>query len=204
MIFGVAMLFSITQATAAEDFKFIDNPTFYIGVSGGLSTVDTGVTAVTGTASLDEDDFGAKIFVGVNINEFISVEAFYANLGEATLTANNGDTITFGGTTFAVGANNVKIAVDGVAYGIMPVFGYNVTEQFRPFAKVGIQRWDAEVTASSSAGNIVASDDGTDIMFGVGFMFAVSDSIGFRAEFERIKFDDSDADFISAGVQFTF
>ena len=39
--------------------------------------------------------------------------------------------------------------------------------QFSPFFKVGVQRWEAEATATSSAGDASFSEDGTDIFLGL-------------------------------------
>jgi OOP family OmpA-OmpF porin len=202
---GVAALLSQPNSSAAETngSSFMDSLTFYVGGSVGRSTVETGVSATTGTASLDEDDTGFKFFGGVNLNKYFSVEGFYTNLGEASLTGNNGDTFQFRGSTFAFTAS-ANITVEGKAYGITPVLGYDVTERFRPFVKLGIQRWELDATVTSSSGSAALSDDGTDLVYGIGFLFGVTDNIAIRMEAERFKFDDANVDLLSIGAQVRF
>ena len=102
-LISVALLTMGSSQTFAQDagFKFIDNPSVYLGAGAGRSSIDAGVTATTGTATLDEDDIGYKAFAGLQINKFLAAEVFYANLGEAELTGNNGDTFGANGTTSA-------------------------------------------------------------------------------------------------------
>ncbi len=190
------MLFGVVSAAQAAEF--------YIGLGAGKTTLETGIANTTGTAKLDEDDTGKKIFAGVHLNKFISIEAFYADLGEASLSGNNGDTFQFNGSTFAFTANNVKITSKGKGFGIAPMVGYNITENFRPFAKIGVHRWDIDTTATTSAGSASISNSGTDLMFGLGLAYSFTKNIGIRAEYERFKFDGDDADLISASIQYTF
>jgi outer membrane autotransporter protein len=108
------------------------------------------------------------------------------------------------GTTYTFTANNVTVETVGTSYGIVPVFGYDVTESFRPFAKVGVHRWDFDATLTSSAGNATFSDSGTDVMFGAGFTYKFYKNMALRAEFERYTFGDNDVDLISVSAQYTF
>ena len=201
---GAGMLAMATQAHAEEMSGFIDNPTFYVGGSAGRASTDTGVTDTTGTASLDEDDTAFKIFGGVNLNKYLAIEGFYADFGEASLSGNNGDTFTARGTTYTFTANDVNLKLQGKAFGIAPVVGYDVTEYFRPFAKVGIQRWDLDGSVNTSVGNFDYSETGTDVYYGVGALISVAEGFGIRAEAERFKFDSEDVDLISVGLQYQF
>ena len=186
----------------AEDF--ISNPKFYVGVGVGKSSVDTGVTATTGTARLDEDDTGYKIFGGVQVNNIVGVEAFYVDFGEVSLTGNNGDTFAHQGTTYTFTANNVKVTAAAKTFGIAPTLGYDVTEQFRPYVKAGFHRWDADASVTASSGSAALSDSGTDLMYGLGAVYMITDNVGIGAEYERFKFDSEDVDFLSANLRYKF
>jgi opacity protein-like surface antigen len=192
-----------SYAKAEESSMLFDKPTFYIGAGSGLSNVDTGITATTGTAKLDEDDIAYKAFVGVNLNKFLSIEGFYVNLGEASLSGNNGDTFVSNGTTFTF-TGTAEVVTDATAWGIAPIVGFDVTENFRPFAKVGLHMWDASASVTTTAGNAALTDSGTDMMFGAGFTYKFDKNIAIRTEFERFKFDDENVDLISASAQYTF
>jgi OOP family OmpA-OmpF porin len=202
MAIGGLVAFSSTNvASAAEEFKFVDNPTFFIGASAGQSSVDTGISNTTGSAILDEKDTGFKLFGGANLNKYLGIEGFYADLGETSLSGNNGDTFTANGTVFAFTASG-SVSIEGTAYGFAPVFGVDITDNIRPFVKVGIQRWDQSVSVNGTNANL--SESGTDPYFGIGILVSITDNIGIRAEAERFKFDDDNVDLISAGLQYTF
>ena len=62
------MSFGFNSIAYADDF-------FYVGAGAGKTTVDTGVTV--GTASLDEDDSGFKVFAGIPLNQYLAIEYFY-------------------------------------------------------------------------------------------------------------------------------
>jgi OOP family OmpA-OmpF porin len=192
-----------SSAKAEEEFKFLDDPTFYGGFGIGQSSIDTGVTAITGSASLEEEDTGFKFFGGVNLNKLISVELFYADLGQASLSGNTGDTFQSDGTTF-IFTGSGSITLEGISYGLVPVIGYDVTDNIRPFAKLGVERWEAEATVQSAVSTVNLSDSGTDLVYGGGVMFKLDKNIGFRAEFERHRFDSDDVDLISVGALYTF
>lgn len=198
----------LPAVAAAEEGKFIDNPTFYVGAGAGMTFVDTGITT-SGDASLDEEDIGFKIYGGVNLNKFLSLEAFYVDLGEATLTANPGSTISASGGSVTIPAGaNLSINANGTAIGFAPIVGYDVTEMIRPYAKVGVARWDMDVdiaiSAGGTSGTLNFSDSGTDIFFGAGMLVKPLDHVQFRVEFERYLMNDFDVDMFSANIQYTF
>ena len=60
------------------------------------------------------------------------------------------------------------------------------------FGKLGI--WSRESDLSVSAPGVSTDDDGTDVMFGLGGSFSFANAFSVRAEWERYKADDDDAD----------
>ena len=65
------------------------------------------------------------------------------------LSGNNGDTFVFEGTTFQFTAT-ADITIEAESYGWGAVVFVPTGIQFSPFFKVGVQRWEAEATATSS------------------------------------------------------
>jgi hypothetical protein len=198
---GGLVAFSLSNGASAHEFKFIDNPTFYIGASVGESSVDTGVTNITGSANLDETDDGVKLFGGVNLNKYLGIEGFYADFGEATLSFNNGDTFISDGTLRLATASGT-VSLQGYAYGFAPVLGIDITDIIRPFIKAGIHRWDYDQISNFPGLNL--SDSGTDAYFGIGILVSITDNTGIRFEAERFNFDSDEVDYFSAGLQYTF
>lgn len=189
-------LFLISSNTFAE------GEGSYLGLSVGQSTTDTGITNTTGTASVDDEDTGYKIFLGININQYIAVEGFYVNFGEATLKGNTGDTFQFAGNTGQFTQNNVQDKIEGKSFGVASLFGYPVHQFFNPYVKLGFHFWETE--ASSNVSNVSLGDDGIDYLYGGGFNTVITKHFGFRAEFERYNCDDEEVDMYSAGLKVMF
>ncbi len=157
---------------------------FYIGGGAGLSSIDLcGDPALAGATSCDDEDTGFKIFGGYNFNQNFGVELGWVDLGEISVSGPGG--------TATAEADGFQAA----AVGILPI-----NPQFSIFGKLGVYMWDAEVNAPG----ISASDDGTDLMFGVGGAFHFTPQLSIRAEWERFEVDDEDADLISASIVFRF
>ena len=138
------------------------NNDFYIGLSYGTTTIDTGITAVT--ASLDDEDSGFKIFLGKKINANLSVEGFYADFGEASLTGNNGDTFTLDGTTFQFIVNNASITAEATALGINGLYAIPLSDTFSFFGKAGLMFWDSEGTVSGAGVATASVNDDVDML----------------------------------------
>ena len=171
---------------------------YYFGGSFGWTDIDTGVSAVTGTAKLDEEDTGYKFFAGLELNKIFSAEVHYANIGEATLTGNNGDTFVLDGAPFTFTANGTTMEAEGTSFGISALARLPIDGKIKPFVKLGVHFWDIDAKLSSPVGTASFNDDGTDIFYGVGVEVEAADRLSARAEFER--FDD--VDFLSIGLVF--
>ncbi len=200
----IAVGIMAVTATAAFAQSSESKLAFYMGVSAGQTKIDTGVSGLTGTATLDESDTGYKIFGGLKLDDIWSAELQYADFGTASLKGNNGDRFTFDGTQYQFTANNVNLAVKAKSFGAAIVAGYDVTKAVRPYAKLGLHRWDSDATISSSAGNASLSDSGTDPFYGVGIQFSITDQLAARVEAEHYKYDSEKAQLISVGVMYRF
>lgn len=200
--------FSAPAAVAWETW----DPSFYAGAGYGYSKVDTGVSATTGTASLDEEDGGFKIFGGFKINRFVGIEVGYTDFGEATLSGNTGDRFSLGGTTYQFLVDGVKISAEATSTQFSAIYfipldyfsGNENMSMFEPFVKLGLNLWEIEYSMSASTvSSARADDDGSDLIFGLGLNFKPYERIHFRAEWERYQTEE-DIDYFSASVLFNF
>lgn len=142
-----------------------------------------------GQSSLQVDDFsydadanGYKLIAGWRFLDWLAVEGNY---------------IDFGSGDDSVNGTKIESEADGVslsAVGFLPVGPVDL------FARVGAVDWSADL---SSPGFGSASDDGTDLTYGVGAQFRVW-SLSIRAEYEIFDIEDVDVDMISLGVTWTF
>lgn len=171
----------------------------YVGAGYGTTSADTGVTAIT--ATLDEDDSGFKLFVGRKMDKYFAIEGFYADFGEASLTGNTGDTFIIDGFVFAFGIDNAAIISEATAIGFNGLFSLPITDKFSVFGKLGLIRWDYEITASGSGvPSQTTSDDGTDSFFGFGASYKINDDWSIRGDYDLYEIDDGDVDMLSLNI----
>ena len=195
--FIVALLFALTTQVYAEGG--------YVGIAGGMLNSESSVTGLIGTASLDEDedDTGYKLFAGYRASNNFGVELHYADLGEISLSGNNGDTFTRGnGAAYQFTANGVKIVQETKSYGVAATYALPLNDNFSLLGKIGFHRWDIENSLGSSL-----DDDGTEPFYGIGASYQVNENVAIQAEFERFQIDSDDIDdidLLSVGLAFHF
>jgi OOP family OmpA-OmpF porin len=157
---------------------------FYIGASAGTTSSNVcDNLGGLGLTACDDGDTGLKIYGGALLNQNFALELGYADLGKVTATGP-------GGTATA--------SVDGLQFAALGILPLN--PKFSLFGKVGLYLWDVKV--AGSGGSI--SDDGNDIMLGLGLMWNLTQQFALRAEWERFDVDGDDIDMISVGAQFRF
>jgi OOP family OmpA-OmpF porin len=156
----------------------------YIGASFGQTSSDAldDLESIPGV-SVDDSDTGYKIFAGYSFNANFAIEGFYTDLGE--ISATNGV------TTASVSLDSLGVA--GLA--ILPL-----NDDFGLFAKVGYQRWDAELKATGVSST---NEDGSDAVLGLGVTYDVQ-NVSLRGEFERYAIDGDDVDLLSVGIAYNF
>jgi opacity protein-like surface antigen len=122
-----------------------------------------------------EDDTAFKIFGGYQINRHFAAEFGYSSLFDK-----NGGEIT--------------------AWELVGVGMYPLGNNFSIFGKLGLAKWDA----SACAFGICASDNGTDLTFGVGVQYDLNPKFAIRGQWQRYDIDSEDGDLFSIGVIYKF
>lgn len=151
---------------------------FYAGGSVGQATID----ACDGVTNCDDEDTSWKIFGGWQLNPNVAFEAGWVDFGEVS---------------GSIGGSAVSAQVDGwtlAAKGILPL-----NDQFSLFGKLGMISWDAKGGGAASGVN----DDGTDLLYGLGAQYMVTDRVGIVGEWEWYDIDN-DVDLLSVGVMIKF
>ncbi len=152
----------------------------YLGAGAGQSAVKFDELNL----DYDADATAFKVIGGWRILDWLAVEGNYVDLG-------SGDD--------RIGGEKFETSIDGVtlsALFLLPVGPVDL------YARGGAVYWNADV--KSPALDIKASDDGTDLTYGVGVQFRVW-SLSLRAEYERFDISDIDTvDMASLGVTWTF
>jgi OOP family OmpA-OmpF porin len=155
---------------------------FYAGASIGQMKASGSCPA---GFSCDFKDTSWKIFGGYRINRNFAAEVFYADLGSLSITS-----------------GGLKATADQTSFGIAALGIFPLNPQFDLFGKLGIANTDQKASASAGGFSASASASGSDIVFGVGAVYNFTRNFGVRAEWER--FNDSEVDNLSIGIQYRF
>lgn len=159
----------------------------FIEAGVGKSSID--IDGAPGV-SVDEDDMSFSIGAGYSFNKMFAIEAGYVDLGEVKVSIPEIDyTATASADGFYVG----------------PRLTLEITPQFEAYGRVGMLAWDAEAKDSNG---FSVSDDGTDVYFGIGAAYKISDQVSLGADWTRYAFesdgDDADVDTFGAKLKFNF
>ncbi|MDD9800685.1 MAG: outer membrane beta-barrel protein [Gammaproteobacteria bacterium] len=213
--FVVAFTFALQPANAQDDVG-----RWYLGggigqseeddYCDGSSTLALGSGRITVT-NCDGKDTGVKLYGGYHFHENFSVEGGYADFGETK----GGGIIdgTFQTSTGSRTFNNDPFTVKEEASSLFgAVVGrINVRPKVTLLGKIGVHRWDYELTPGGAA-TIPSSDNGVDLFYGIGGEVAPfpNEKIKLRAEYEMFKLDDvndtadGDISLLSLGLTYTF
>ena len=195
----------VAAALASSFSVQAEGVNLYGSVSLGTTTVDTGVTNTTGTASLDEAGSGFKLMLGKKIDESISIEGFYVDFGEASLTGNNGDTFVLNNTTWAFTTNNASIKSSATGFGANAKFNYDFNNKSSIVGRVGLMSWNIKTTVSgSSISSSTLSKTGNDIFYGVGYKHQLSDKYALVADYDVYNMDTDKVSMLSVGALVKF
>ena len=175
---------------------------FYVSALYGSTSLDTGTDTVVG-ATLDEDDTGYAFVIGNEIDESVSIEGFYIDFGEATLKGDSGDTFVLDGTAYEFTASaTIKAAVTSM--GVAGKLHFGMAEKLNGFFKLGMHSWDSEVTTAAATGSATVTDDGVDILMGIGAEYDVSEKVAFVVGYDKYTLDDDDVTFLHGGIKIRF
>lgn len=182
---SLAILLATTMigsaAHAAEQSRF------FIEAGVGMSSTDLGSEP---GVSVDEKDVFFSIGAGYSFNKMFAIEAGYIDLGKVKISV---PAIPYTAT----------LSADGFYFG--PRLTLEISPQFEAYGRVGVLAWDAEVKDSLG---FSASDDGTDVYFGIGAAYKISKQVSLGADWTRYAYEgdgeDSDVDTFGAKLKFNF
>jgi len=181
---------SLGQAKANSSTGAFDNALTASGSISGLSS------------TLDNKDEGFKLRLGYQLSEIMAVEGGYVDFGKAKYSG----TYTVPGA----GSANGQMETRGVNFDLLRRLPIN--RDFSVFAKGGLLLSREESKVSSADGTVATSNTATTLRpgLGLGAEYALSKSVGLRAEWERYynvgnsSTGKGDVDLLSAGVNLRF
>ena len=175
---------------------------FYAGVLAGSTNIDSGVTAVNG-AILDEDGSASSFFFGKKINNNLSIEGFYTDLGEASLAGDNGDTFVVDGTTYQF-ITSATLAVSSTTLGLAAKYDFDISEKSKFFVKAGFHNWETDLKFSVGTASASLTTDGSDTMYGLGAEYKLNEQFSLIAGYDNYKLDSENVSFLNVGAKFQF
>jgi OOP family OmpA-OmpF porin len=166
---------------------------WYVGGSIGQSDVEESLAGgLITSGEIDGKDTAFKAFGGYMFNRYVGAEVAYVDLGK----------VRYSGEFFGDQVTGGKVEVSG--FNIAAVGAIPVSAAFSIFGKLGLFSWDAEASDTTGGVPFSAKSDGSDVSFGAGVSYRFTRHLAARAEWERFKLDDVDADLLSVGLLYKF
>jgi len=184
----------------AEEFFSMDNT--YLGVSIMNSTYEDPDYQSMGTRELKDSSTNLRLSFGKNITEQIAVETTLGRISSVSLYVEDGDTFTRFGTqetddsTFAANSRVTWL-------GFNAIYGKNITDSIRPFAKLGFGFWEDDVAVSASGLSFSDKDDGFDLNYAAGVSYAITSKYDVSFEYEVYR-PGVDVDALTLSVKYNF
>ncbi len=192
--FAAAMASALALSTPASAGFFDFTLAPYLGASAGQSSAD--ITCPAGT-SCDDSDSAWKVYGGLEVNEYLSMEVGYIDLGKVGYSgAKTGSRETNGMTLQLVGTYALNPSITLIGRGGMNILNTEVN--------------------GTIAGTPNNNTGDTDIVWsaGLGAQYNFTQSLGLRMEWERYfktgspslngGTGEADIDLLSAGLVFKF
>lgn len=188
MHFATAVMTSalvLSAPATAGFFDFTLRP--YVGLSLGQSTTDS---CITGTC--DDTDTAGKIYGGLEMNEYISMEVGYVDLGTVEYSAPTGSRAT-----------------QGMAVQMVGTLALN--PNFTLLGRGGMNILNTEVNGAIAGPSSNVGDTDISWSLGLGAQYNFTKAVGLRMEWERyFEVGDADTtraadiDLLTVGVVFKF
>lgn len=171
---GVAAL--ATMCVFSANAAEMETERFYAGAAIGQNKIEIDDVDFSG------NDTALKLFAGIHLNQYFDVEGGYIYGGKAE------DRIF--GTNVGVKTTGFQAALVG---------NVALNERLTLFAKLGGIAAKAKLTAPG----LSASDDGNDVMYGIGGKLAFNRA-QLRLEFETAEIEDTEFQLITLGFSIPF
>jgi OOP family OmpA-OmpF porin len=179
---------------------------FYIGGTIGQADYDLGQNDVDDILDSSLGNFSAttsenkdtifNLYGGYLVNKYFALELGYVDLGEV-----RADSTVDGSGSFNSGSAGFGIETTGFTAGIKGLMPFD--NGFSLYGKAGMIRWDAEATVSNNNLSASASTDASDPYYGAGASYDLG-QVRLIAEFVKYDLGGTDADVMSAGIEYRF
>ena len=129
----------------------------------------------------------------------LSLEGRYTDYGSYKISAKTGDIVTIENTKYPPLLVDISAELDISSFGVALVSQLYLNEYIDLVTNIGFHRWETD-NQNIQIGNqteLLKDEDGTDLVYGLGLGFKVSDAVLIKLEYEVADFD---GDEIKGGI----
>lgn len=146
----------------------------------------------------DESDTSLHLGIGYEFYDDLSLNLSWIDLGqaEATFTASTTDP----GSLQRDNRSNVPVLGDGIALSL--AYDFYSVKGFTFFAELGSYSWEADLNSEANGQAVSTEIDGTDIFFGLGADYKVSEQV--ESHFKVIRYNLAPNNVFEWHVGFTY
>lgn len=160
----------------------------YIGFGVGSVQYEADLTSLGG-GTLDDNSTGTKLYGGYGFTRYLSVEIAAYKFAESSI-----------GSLVINSTTTVSAAAKSTGYAAYAVASYPFLKKVSLAAKAGVLRWDADLRVNSTT----ATNDGTDLAFGLMASYAFTKELAIAGEWEQFNSDNPELSLITVGFRYSF
>ena len=153
--------------------------------------------------NVEDSRIGWKFNVGFDVTSNFAIKAGYMDLNEAN---NDADSAIADPAIFGYQSANKSLTNTAEGFSLGSVYRYNVTDSLGFTGSVGVFNWESNLQGQPLNGpqNVDDQTGGTDIYFGLGGGYQLTNDVSLSIEWEHYKLNDEDTDMLSIGVNYHF
>jgi OOP family OmpA-OmpF porin len=161
----------------------------YVGATYGKGKANLEFDDPATNNFFDDSTTTMSLFIGMDLNETFAVEGFYANHGESKIN---------------IPALSYTATIKGTTMGLAVKAGTNFSDDIRGFVKLGYHSWKSESNENDNGVLGTEKDDGTDLLYGIGIEYKLSETAAVVAGYDRFTYNDSNITDMSIGIKYRF
>jgi OOP family OmpA-OmpF porin len=161
----------------------------YVGATYGKGKANLEFDDPATNNFFDDSTTTMSLFIGMDLNETFAVEGLYANHGESKIN---------------IPALSYTATIKGTTMGLAVKAGTNFSDDIRGFVKLGYHSWKSESNENDNGVLGTEKDDGTDLLYGIGIEYKLSETAAVVAGYDRFTYNDSNITDMSIGIKYRF
>lgn len=184
-----------SQNTAVDDKWYVGSPLAEIAPSTSKEQDKDNTSVSVTNVAVDESRNGWKINVEFDLSEHFAIGAAYVDLEDVDLDVNKAEQ-----QMFSPSRKIMHKATDG--FTLESSYHYNLSDNIGLSGSVGLFNWQGDVQTQSLNSN--TSNSGTDVYFGLGGGYQLSEDVTLKINWERYQLKDEATQMWSIGLNYHF